>query len=207
MPLTHKLVARLSLVLLLAGLTACAPRLIASSPLNVASAPRPRPTALDNSIRLSIEVDDAPSAASQAIDLAQRYGGWVVDHSCRGGCLDQVTGLVLAVPASNSERLLRALSGLGRVYDQEAWNLDYGCSTCSDVAYIYLELCPRRFDAEPALSHEDSWDPAATFRRAWQVSASIFTFLLDILIWLAVVAGPFILIGLGILFLIRRARR
>jgi hypothetical protein len=44
-------------------------------------------------------------------------------------------------------------------------------------------------------------------RRAWQVTASIFTFLLDGLIWIGVVAGPFVLIGLGILFLVRRARR
>jgi hypothetical protein len=202
----RKFTACLALILLLAG---CAPRLIASSPLNIASAPRPLPTLMYTSARLSVEVDDVPSAASQAIDLAQRYGGWVIDRACRGTGRNQIINLVLSVPASNRERLRRALTGLGRVYDQAAWNDASGCSNCSDAAYIYLELSPSNWvwGEQPPTPPGDSRGPAETFRRAWQVTAAIFTFLLDVLIWIAVVAGPFVLIGLGILALVRRARR
>jgi len=197
------------LALLLAGCAPGAATLIASYPRDSAPAYRPTPTSLYNSTHLSLEVDDVPSAANQAIDLAQRYGGWVIDRSCRGTGMDQIVNLILAVPPSNSARLRRALIGLGRVFDQDAWNETSGCTACSDVSYIYLELNPRppAWIEEPPAPGQDSWNPAWTLRRAWQVTATIFTFLLDVLIWLAVVAGPFVLIGLGILALIRRARR
>jgi hypothetical protein len=195
------------LALLLAG---CAPRLIAASPLKIASAPRPAPTLVNNSTRLSLEVDDVPSAAYQAIDLALRYGGWVIDRSCRGTGIYQVANLILGVPPSNGERLRRALTGLGQVYDQDAWDDTRGCSTCSDVSYIYLELSPRLpawDDAAPPAPGRPNGGPAGTLRNAWLVTASIFTFLLNVLIWIVVVAGPFVLIGLGILALVRRFRR
>lgn len=196
------------LALLISSCAPGAPRLIATSPQDSVPAPRPTPTVLNHSTRLSLEVEDVPSAAGQAIDLAQRYGGWVIDRSCRGEGAYQVINLILAVPVSNSERLRRALSGLGRVNDQNAWNDYAGCATCSDVSYIYLELSPRppTWVEVPPVTREESWSPAWTFRRAWQVTAGIFTFLLDGLIWIVVVGGPFVLIGLGILALIRRAR-
>jgi hypothetical protein len=199
------------LALLLAGCAPGSATMIASYPRNVANAPRPQATALNNSSRLSLQVDDVSYATSQAIDLAQSYGGWVVDRSCRGEGADQVANLILAVPASGAERLHRTLISLGRVIDQTSWTNYSGCSTCSEISYIYLELTPypyppARVDAPPA-SRDQNWSPAWTFRRAWQVTAGIFSFLLDGLIWIAVVAGPFVLIGLGILYLVRRARK
>ena len=201
------------LALLLAGCAPGSATMIASYPQNIDSPSLPEATALNNSSRLSLEVDDVPYATDQAIDLAQRYGGWVVDRDCRGEGADQVANLVLAVPASSSERLRQALSGLGQVVDQATWTQDRGCATCAEVSYIYLALSPHPStwsNVPPAPpdtpSHDQNWIPAWTFQRAWQVTASIFTFLLDGLIWIAVVAGPFVLIGLGILVLVRRAR-
>ena len=192
------------LALLLAG---CAPRLIAASPLNIASGPRPTPTVMNSSTRLSLEVDDVPSATNQAIDLAQRYGGWVIDRSCQGDGPDQVANLILAVPPSNGERLRQVLAGLGQVVDQDNWNDYSGCSTCSEASYIYLALSARRWVEAPPAAQVESWSPAVTFRRAWQVTASIFAVLLDGLIWVVVVGGPFVLIGLGIRAIVRRTRR
>jgi hypothetical protein len=199
------------LALLLPGCAPGSATLIASypHPSDPANPPRPQPTALNNSSRLSIEVDDVSFAASQAIDLAQSYGGWVVDRFCRGEGAEQVSNLILAVPASGAERLRRALAGLGQVIDQTTWSDASGCITCAKTSYIYLELTPRppAWVAEPPASHDQNWSPAWTFQRAWQVTAGIFTFLLDGLIWIAVVAGPFVLIGLGILYLVPRARK
>ncbi len=109
------------------------------------------------------------------------------------------------MPASSAERLRRALSGLGQVVDQTSWTDHSGCITCAEVSYIYLELTPRppAWVDEPPAPRNSDWSPAWTFQRAWQVTAGIFTFLLDGLIWIAVVAGPFVLIGLGILYLVR----
>jgi hypothetical protein len=196
------------LALLLAGCAPGAPTVIASYPRNIANQPRPAPTALDNSTRLSLQVDDVLAATDQAIDLTQQYGGWVIDRSCRGAGVDQIVNLVLAVPPANHARLRRALLGLGRIVDQDAWDDTGGCSTCADTSYIYLELYPsaQPWDAVPPAPGEESGNPAETFYRAWQVTAAIFTFLLNILIWIFVVVGPFVLIGLGILALVRRAR-
>jgi hypothetical protein len=199
------------LILLLAGCAPGSATMIASypHPSDVANAPRPQATALNNSSRLSLEVDDVSYATSQAIDLAQSYGGWVVDRYCRGEGAGQVANLILAVPASGAERLRQTLTGLGQVFDQTSWSDDAGCSTCSEISYVYLELTPyppARVDVPPIL-HDQNWSPAWTFRQAWQVTASIFSFLLDGLIWIAVVAGPFVLIGLSILYLVRRARK
>jgi hypothetical protein len=45
-----------------------------------------------------------------------------------------------------------------------------------------------------------------TFRAAFSVFAALFTYLVDILIWLTVVGGPFVLMGLGLRALVRRWR-
>jgi hypothetical protein len=200
------------LILLALLLSGCAPgsaTMIASYPQANANAPRPQATALNNSTRLSLQVDDVSYATSQAIDLAQSYGGWVVDRYCRGEGAEQVANLILAVPASAAERLRRTLTGLGQVTDQVSWTDHSGCITCAETSYIYLELTPRppTWVEKPPASRSSDWSPAWTLRHAWQVTAGIFSFLLDGLIWIAVVAGPFVLIGLGILYLVRRARK
>src|SRR5664279_2308480 len=123
------------LILLALLLPGCAPgsaTMIASypHPSDNANAPRPQATALNNSSRLSLEVDDVSYASSQAIDLAQSYGGWVVDRSCRGGAAGQVASLILAVPDPGAERLRRTLTGLGQVIDQTSWTNYSSCMTC-----------------------------------------------------------------------------
>ncbi len=78
----------LALAILLAGCAPGSATMIASYPQTMAN-PRPQPTALNNSSRLALEVDDVPSATSQAIDLALSYGGYVVDRNCRGEGADR----------------------------------------------------------------------------------------------------------------------
>jgi hypothetical protein len=51
-----------------------------------------------------------------------------------------------------------------------------------------------------------AWRPARTLQQAFSVFLSIFGFLTDILIWVVVVVGPFLLIGLGIGLIIRKRR-
>ncbi|MBN2550223.1 MAG: hypothetical protein JXB15_13755 [Anaerolineales bacterium] len=51
------------------------------------------------------------------------------------------------------------------------------------------------------------WNPGRTLRSALGVFLSIFGFLADIIIWLLVVVGPFVLLGWGGMKLARRLRR
>jgi hypothetical protein len=52
-----------------------------------------------------------------------------------------------------------------------------------------------------------SWNPIRTFQSAFRVAVSIFGFLVDASIWALVVAGPFVLLFLGVREIIRRLRR
>ena len=161
---TPKFAWFLALAILLAGCAPGSATLIASYPQTMAN-PRPQPTALNNSSRLALEVDDVPFATTQAIDLAltlRRVRGR--PRLPRRG--PQVANLILGVPASSAERLRRALSGLGQVVDQTSWTDHSGCITCAEVSYIYLELTPRPpawVDKPPAPRNSD-WSPAWTFQ-------------------------------------------
>ena len=53
---------------------------------------------------------------------------------------------------------------------------------------------------------DTGWSPLRTFARAFGLFATIFTFILDLVIWLTVVVGPFILMALGARYLARRLR-
>jgi hypothetical protein len=70
---------------------------------------------------------------------------------------------------------------------------------------ISLELRPRTLAWRGI--HIGAWDPGRTFARALQVSLAIFGFLADILIWLVVVLGPFVLLAWGVWALVARLRR
>ena len=50
----------------------------------------------------------------------------------------------------------------------------------------------------------DGWNPTVTFNAAFAVFARLFQVLIDGLIWAFVVAGPFVLMALGVLALLRR---
>lgn len=54
---------------------------------------------------------------------------------------------------------------------------------------------------------ERRWDPAETFRAAFGVFLTLFQLLVDALIWILVVAGPFVLMGVGAVVVLRKVRR
>jgi hypothetical protein len=72
---------------------------------------------------------------------------------------------------------------------------------------ITLQLRPAALFHLPSPTAPPFLHPVQTFRRAFVVFLSIFGFLLDILIWIVVVAGPFLLIALGMGAVIRKRRR
>jgi hypothetical protein len=179
------------------------------SPLSIAAAPRPAGAAADRdsrSLRLVLEVAEVTGAADSAAALTQRYNGRVVEWDCQGA----VIFLTLAAPQTRIERLQQALLGLGQVLAQGEW-VNAACTRCANEAFIHLELRPLPtfyLDLQPPLRQDDGgdWNPLWTFRRAWKVFTRIFAFLADGLIWLVVVAGPFIMLGLGVWALEKRRK-
>lgn len=73
--------------------------------------------------------------------------------------------------------------------------------------YPERQVCDQRYpDCDWRRDRERRWDPAATFRAAFGVFLQLFQLLIDALIWIVVVAGPFILMGVGLVAVLRRVR-
>ena len=70
-----------------------------------------------------------------------------------------------------------------------------GSGTTDKYSQITIYLHPRETRL-PKISLLN-FHPLRTIEKAWGVFVSIFGFLLDIFIWVIVVVGPFVLIGLG----------
>ena len=146
-------------------------------------------------------------AADRAENLAAQYGGYLASsHHWEGQ--DGVTyTLELAVPPEYFEDLHADLLELGDLQRETIWEdwQSYRASRQRVYSRITLIL-------EPAISlrvdfPRSGWNPARTLQKATQVFFAIFGFLVDVLIWVVVVAGPFVLLGWGLYALVRRRRK
>jgi hypothetical protein len=198
------------IVILAALLAACSsPQMIAAYPKSTPIARYPAPPASAPHASLQVQVADVDRAAQRAVELAADHGGYASSSQSWYTREGKVVSLELVVPAVSFERLCRALLGLGRPSQQLFSSLPepgrYG-EPYIPPATIDLQLHPAPALWPPAVEPGD-WRPLNTFQRAWRVFMSIFGFLVDVLIWIAVVVGPFVLIGLGAWAVIRRLRK
>ena len=201
------------LVLLAACLSACTgeqPKLIGAYSSSAEPKPLaelPRGTSLPG-IQFSyqtwivLEVSRVTSTAERAVDLASLHGGYLEDAtSWLQDGRTHIT-LVLAVPASGFDGLREDLLDLGTLENEQVsseWShQDQGWPSYS---HITLTLKPRAAAIAWPQAH---WNPGKTFQQALDVFLSIFGFLADLLIWVVVVAGPFVLIALGVRLLWRK---
>jgi hypothetical protein len=209
--------ARLTVVVTTLALAACAPAtpaLIgayysdASQPIATYVVP-PASLALVYDAYLELETRDPASAADRAAQLAADFGGylsasqqWIEDGHTHAT-------VTLAVPSAYFDSLHAAVLSLGRLQTERA------TGTLVSPAYpgqaIYATLTVDFRPAPPLITLPRlpgiDWSPAHTFASAFTLFAALFTFLLDLVIWLAVVVGPFALMSLGIRTVIRRWRR
>jgi hypothetical protein len=203
-----------SIALLLAACSGSArsePEMIASFPVQHGTAPQPiNPPPSGQFVydaSLELEVRDLERAAGRAVDLAYQYDGYLVSsHSWQSGKITHAT-LVLAVPAANFDSAYNALSKLGDVLNQHIsgqWVSSYP----GDGWDVYSEITVQLDDpdaAQPIIF--GSWRPLTTLESAWRFFVTIFGFLADVLIWLVVVAGPFLLLAWLVLLAIKKSRR
>lgn len=205
---------RLFIILLIPALSACSgegkPKMIAAFPAKEGrtdfdfEVPPPYPGPIVYNADLELEVSNTEKAAQRASALTMEFGGYMDSATSWTQEEGRHYRIVLAVPIIHFDELREALSGLGKLKRESLWGekLIYGRDGRQNYSTITLLLIPRK-GLWPALQIRD-WNPGQTFLQAFDVFISIFGFLADLLIWLLVVAGPFLLTGWLVRVMIRR---
>jgi hypothetical protein len=203
-------------LVLLAALSACSgaaePRIIASYPqrqpaaLPTPYAPPPGRYTVVYNAYLEMEVADVDAAAGRAVQLAYELGGYLTGSQTARYDGGQSATLSLAVPSSRYEDLHRALLGLGSLASETVSGDLTGPSYIYPEPFSQITVHLRSPQLRRLPSIVTGWRPLATLRNAMRVSASIFGFLADILIWVLVVAGPFVLLAWAAWRIFKRRR-
>jgi len=158
---------------------------------------RPLESVVIYNATLDMEVSNVERAAERAKEIAFEQGGYLVSAQSWYQDGEKHTSVVLAVPAYRFDRarddLLRLGSLVGEWISSEL--VSPGSENRDAFSQITIYLHPKE-SALPEISLP-KWRPVYTFEKAWEVFIAIFGFLLDIIIWVAVVAGPFVLMGWG----------
>jgi|GEM_PF-1716220 len=196
------------LALILVSCTASGPVQIASIPSLTPIAKFPPDLILYHD-DLEILVPDVEQTADKAAYRASVYNGYLVNSYSWYTDGRKIITLELAVPTINFEYLRSDLKGLGQVIHESltgqptnpGWDEAY-----PGYSQISLQLRSSAQYFAPMPVNPTSWRPIRTLQKAFSVFLSIFGFLLDILIWVLVVGGPFLLIGLGIGVVLRKRR-
>jgi len=201
--------------LLLAACSSAAPQLIASypseeQPILIGKHPAPPdPVVFVQDAYLDMEVSNIDRTIERAEQAISQYGGYLMSAQTWWQDGKQSAAVRLAVPAAQFEGALQAVKNLGSVKSElisgEWVDAGPGANAWTVYSQINLNLYPRLV-AWPSLPRT-GWDPAHTLQSALRVCVTIFGFLVDILIWLLVVVGPFVLLGWGGLTLYRRMQK
>lgn len=198
------------IVLLLVGCTSAAiPQQIAAQPKEAPIPIAPSHVSIVYRAYIELQVSNIDRAAERATQLAYENGGYLV--SSQSWYVDgrKNTTVELAVPTSNFENLRRSLLSLGRLVSENVSGdlVETGYFNQTPYSQITLQFRTSTLHPPPINIDNTGWNPAQTFQRALSVFISIFGFLMDILIWVVVVAGPFVLIALGVTAIIKRMRQ
>jgi len=187
------------------------PQLIASyptgKPITAPSGTLPDMPVVYNAI-VEMEVSNVDKAVEKITGLAYEYNGALVSSQSwyRETGID-VT-LVLAVPAVHFDAVHRALLRLGDLISERVSG-ELSSSGYVDEWQVFSMITVHLHakDRVGVQINLPDWRPLQTFSKAWLVLASVLGFLVDILIWVGVVAGPFVLLGWVLRRLIRRNKR
>ena len=202
------------LILLALALAACSasePQMIASFPADSENNPvplnLPQPAQYVYDASIELDVSNLENASDRAIDLAYQYEGYLVSsHAWQSGDA-QHARLVLAVPAINFDKTFNALSRLGEVVNQHISG-EWASQGHGDGWTVYSEITVLLNDADSTWARPiGGWRPVRTLSSAWDVFVAIFGFLADVIIWLIVVIGPFLVLAYVLHRVVKRIRR
>lgn len=194
------------LILLALCLAGCAgsatPQLIASYPgssqgSNQAASPNGFiPTPGPCSALIEVEVSDLEAAVDKASELASSYGAYVTSLQSWTSNGRKSTSLTIVVAQPNLYDLRTRLLGLGSPQqDSLLGNPAYSNLAYCQISFTLVQMTP----SLPSIG----WSPVHTLKHALGLSFTIFSFLVDALIWITVLVGPFVLMGLGVRALLR----
>lgn len=205
------ILASLTLALLLGACSAVSPqgpRQIAVQPSSQVLIPPAQPYGqFVYNASLVVEVSDPVEAAVDAETIALNNGGYLVRSTSSWKQDGEVwASLVLAVPASSYPRVYADLVELGSLMSAVTsgeWSKGgYGVEAYSEIAVTFQPGGWRW----PEITI-GTWNPGRTFSQAFGVFTAIFGFLADVVIWVLVVTGPFVLLALVARAIWRRMAR
>ena len=148
---------------------------------------------------LGIRVEELGSAESEIRSLASQYGAYVIDTQTWDDDDFQNRILVLTVAHSDFYRLMDKIKQVGDVESEHVTltSKTKGGGISSQI--VDSTLTVHLYSEKPFWPkiNISGWRPAETLSKAFSVFLSIFGFIVDVLIWVIVVLGPFALIGFG----------
>lgn len=201
----------LAVVLVGCGGRGEAPRLVASYPAENQIAVYP-PSSPDIFLvyhaTITIEVANFQVAMSRLENLVHEYGGYV--SSSQSWYQDgRPFGTVqLSVPAFYFDQVLEKLKSIGDLISEhvsgEVVQPYHGDETWRLYSQVTVHL--RQKDSPFFSAALPDWRPLRTLHSAWGIFVSILGFFVDILIWVGVVVGPFLLMAWGVKRLLQRKK-
>lgn len=170
------------------------PQVIASHPREDAEPQLSVPT----EGRFELTVRNAARAMDDVAHLAVEHDGIVMDEAEWRSSHGRNGSMTVIIPVANLGSFLRGLRTVGTVLTDQLV-IDGDQSVTNTHLRIILH--------EPIVSEPQTWNPARTFGTALSVFLHLFQVVVDGLIWIVVVAGPFVLMGIGLFVVLRRARQ
>jgi hypothetical protein len=196
--------------LALAACSGQAPQLIGSQPKQIGSSgysvPAPGGSIIYNAY-MEMEVGDVDAAVQAAAQLARDYGGYLAEGRLRAE--DGWNTITVVIPAVYFDSAHNGLLSLGQLTREDISGVPIGGRPGEGLEGAYSKIT-LHFRQPPGAVWRPwpapGWNPSRTFERALAWFISIFTFLIDVIIWIVVVGGPFGLMAWGALALWRRLR-
>ena len=154
---------------------------------------------------IALDVPNPEAASRKAIQIAQDYGGYLVNSYTSFPNGGESISLELRIPPHNFEAARWSFRTLG-VLARETVTGEWEGGRPGWEEYAQFTLYFQRQDAPFSLRQVIGWNPGETLRQALTISARLLGFFVDLLIWVVVILGPFALIGWGVAWIARRGR-
>jgi hypothetical protein len=155
---------------------------------------------------LALDVRDPEAAAAEAERMAQDFGGYLINSYASYSQGTPTITLELRVPSHMFDAARQSFRSLGTLVRETVsgeWNNDYA----DWERYGQFTLFFRQQTYPLSLPEPLDWNPGRTLQRALGLSVRLMSILIDLLIWVVVILGPFALVGWTVLWITRRLPR
>jgi hypothetical protein len=152
---------------------------------------------------LALDVRDPETAAAKANRIAEDYGGYLANSYTSFSNGGATITLELRIPPHNFESARRSFRTLG-VLVRETVTGEWEDERPGWEQYAQFTLFFRRKTSTFSLPQTIDWHPGDTLLQALEISIRLLGFVVDLLIWIVVILGPFALIGWVVAWLLRR---